>query len=185
MERYVRSFERLPAHIQRRLVLENDDVSFSVADCLWIHERTGQRIVFDNLHHAAINPEGMPERDALDACLRTWPADQTPKIHFATPATQFLEAQVKVGKRTKTVQKPPSKWTSHADFVDPFEFERFLERGAVRPFDVMLEAKAKDLAVIALQSFLERRRTALHDREAGQVTPQTPSTEAATQTRWE
>src|SRR5690606_17830199 len=127
--RYVRTFERLPEHIQRRLVLENDDVSFSVSDCLWIRERTEQRIVFDNLNHAAVNSEGMGERETLDACLRTWPKDQMPKIHFATPATQFVETVVKVGKRTKLVRKPPSKWTSHADFVDPFEFERFQERG--------------------------------------------------------
>jgi UV DNA damage endonuclease len=43
-------------------------------------------------------------------------------------------------------------WTQHSDFINPFEFIRFLEdtRG-MRPYDVMLEAKAKDLALLRLR----------------------------------
>jgi UV DNA damage endonuclease len=44
-------------------------------------------------------------------------------------------------------------WTEHSDFVNPFEFLAFLEmvRG-LGPFDVMLEAKARDLALLALRA---------------------------------
>ena len=49
------------------------------------------------------------------------------------------------------------QWTEHADFVNPFEFASFArllsEAGDVY---VMLEAKAKDLAVLRLRADLKR-----------------------------
>jgi UV DNA damage endonuclease len=160
-ERFVRNFEAAPEHVRRRLVIENDDVSYSVADCLWVRERTGLRIVFDNLHHAAVNPEGMPEREALAACLDSWPAEQRPKIHFASPRTAFTEAPPrKKGHSEAPMTKRIPKWTSHADFADPFAFVRLLAQAPDRDFDVMLEAKAKDLAVFALRDFLRARGVA-------------------------
>ena len=39
--RWIQGWERCPEHVRRRLVLENDDIRFSAADVLWIHERTG------------------------------------------------------------------------------------------------------------------------------------------------
>lgn len=47
----------------------------------------------------------------------------------------------------------------HADLVDPLAFELFLRHVAdgVRDFDVMLEAKGKDLALLRLREQLRRR----------------------------
>ena len=46
----------------------------------------------------------------------------------------------------------------HADMVDPIAFEHFLrETGRGLPFDVMLEARAKDLALLRLREQLTRR----------------------------
>jgi hypothetical protein len=58
---------------------------------------------------------------------------------------------VKVRKtgKTKTVNVAPV-WTGHADYVHPFEFMGFMRGVADRDFDVMIEAKAKDLALIRL-----------------------------------
>ncbi|MCS6845152.1 MAG: UV DNA damage repair endonuclease UvsE [Caldilineales bacterium] len=157
-ERFVRRFERLPELTRRRLVLENDDQRFSVADVLWIHRRTGLRLVFDNLHHYNCNPEGMPLREALAACLATWPADVTPKVHFSSPRTEMRVAERKdpATGRKEAVLQPPD-WTNHSDYVNPFEFIAFLREAAgLRPFDVMLEAKAKDLALLRLREDLAR-----------------------------
>jgi len=50
----------------------------------------------------------------------------------------------------------------HADLIDPIAFEQFLRHTAKGfSFDVMLEAKAKDLAVLRLRAQLERRGLAL------------------------
>ena len=47
---------------------------------------------------------------------------------------------------------------AHADLVDPVGFEAFLRHTAAkRDFDIMLEAKAKDLAVLRLREQLASR----------------------------
>ena len=47
---------------------------------------------------------------------------------------------------------------AHADLVDPIGFEQFLrEAPAGRDFDVMLEAKTKDLALLRLRDQLASR----------------------------
>ena len=44
---FAQTFGQLPKRTQQRLVLENDDRRFGVADCLWLHQETGIRLVFD------------------------------------------------------------------------------------------------------------------------------------------
>jgi UV DNA damage endonuclease len=54
------------------------------------------------------------------------------------------------------VLQPPI-WTRHSDYIHPFEFIAFLREAAgLRPFDVMLEAKAKDLALLRLREDVQR-----------------------------
>ena len=50
----------------------------------------------------------------------------------------------------------PPIWTGHADFNHPFEFISFMRQMVDLEFDVMLEAKAKDLALIRLRQDLLR-----------------------------
>jgi len=50
----------------------------------------------------------------------------------------------------------PPVWTGHADFVNPFEFVHFLGAADGLVFDVMLEAKGKDLALLRLRRDLPR-----------------------------
>jgi UV DNA damage endonuclease len=161
-ERFVRNFETLPGAAQRRLALENDDVRFGVADALWIHERTGIRLVFDNLHHHLNNAYGFPARDALASCLATWPADVRPKIHFSSPRTEWL---VDSGNGGQPAEVRQTRWTYHSDYVNPFEFIEFLRMaGGLRPFDVMLEVRAKDLALRQLRDDLARFAPDLAER---------------------
>jgi UV DNA damage endonuclease len=47
-------------------------------------------------------------------------------------------------------------WTGHADFCNPFEFCTFMRSVPELEFDVMLESKAKDLALIRLRPDLLR-----------------------------
>jgi UV DNA damage endonuclease len=96
-------------------------------------------------------------RDTVKAFLRTWPAGVRPKIHFSSPRTELREVQRKNRKTGKkeTVLMPPV-WTGHADYNHPFEFISFMRQMADLDFDVMLEAKAKDLALIRLRKDLLR-----------------------------
>lgn len=155
--RWAENWKILPEPVRRRLVLEHDDLRFSAADVLWIHQHTGVRLIFDHQHFWCLNPEGTDMRQTLEAILRTWPDDVRPKVHFSSPRTelrQLVRKDRKTGKSV-TVNAAPV-WTGHADFVNPFEFITFMRVAEGLTFDVMLEAKVKDLALIKLRPDLTR-----------------------------
>ncbi|NAZ37037.1 UV DNA damage repair endonuclease UvsE [Rubellimicrobium sp. CFH 75288] len=178
--RWIRGYERCPSHVRERLVLENDDLRFSASDVLWIHERCGVRLVFDYQHFWCLNPERADLRATVEAFVGSWPDGVRPKIHFSSPRTELREIKRKVTdrereaakagaapsgaptlepvtatSRVKTVLLPPV-WTGHADYTNPFEFATFMRAMKGVEFDVMLEAKAKDLSLLRLRSDLVR-----------------------------
>ena len=155
--RWVETWHNLPEHVRRRLVLEHDDLRYSAADVLWIHGHTGVRLVFDYQHFWCLNPERLEMRPTLEAILATWPAGVRPKLHFSSPNTGMRELKRKDRKtgKARTVNVAPV-WTGHADFCNPFEFATFMRAASGLEFDVMLESKAKDLALIRLRPDLLR-----------------------------
>ncbi len=164
-DRWIRTWHGLPEPVRRRLVLEHDDIRFSAADVLHIHEHTGVRLIFDHQHFWCLNPERLDMRTTLHRVLATWPDDVRPKVHFSTPNTAMREAKRrdrKTGKRV-TVNLAPV-WTGHADFANPFEFAGFMRMADGLTFDVMLESKVKDLAVIRLRPDLLRYAPEIADR---------------------
>jgi UV DNA damage endonuclease len=169
MERFVTRYEELPAVARQRLVLENDDTSYSVEDIHRVHQQTGLRLVFDHLHFLNHNPESLSLAEALALTLDAWPKEVTPKIHFSSPRTAMRTMErtdPDTGKR-RMVLRPPRP-TQHADFIDPFAFIAFLRQArGLRDFDVMLEAKAKDLALLRLRDDLGRFAPGLLLEEGG------------------
>jgi UV DNA damage endonuclease len=157
-DRFLAGFEQLSARAQARLVVENDDRSFGLVDVLELARRTGLRLVWDVLHHRCHDPAGISNREALRAALDTWNvADGVPKIHYSSPRLDVEERRVKVGRRTETRFVLP-QLRAHADLIDPIGFEAFLrDAPAGRSFDIMLEAKAKDLALLRLREQLAER----------------------------
>ncbi len=155
--RWAETWPTLPEPVRRRLVLEHDDLRFSAQDVLWIHERTGVRLIFDHQHFWCLNPENAELRPTLEAILATWPRDQRPKIHFSSPRTEMREqsgVDKATGRKTKRWVQPVA--TGHADFCNPFEFAMFMRMATGLEFDVMVEAKGKDLALIRLRQDLMR-----------------------------
>ena len=156
-ERWARVWPTLPEPVRRRLVLEHDDTRFSAADVLWVHEQTGTRLIFDHQHFWCYNPEGLELRVTVAAMLATWPAGVRPKLHFSTPNNGMRELKRRdrtTGKLKKVAVAPV--WTGHADFCSPFEFVTFMRLVEGFEFDVMLESKMKDVAVIRLRLDLLR-----------------------------
>lgn len=157
-DRWMRTYEiRLSKCARERLVLENDDVSFSAADVLAIHQHVGVPLVFDHQHFWCLNPERLELRPTVEAFLRTWPKGVRPKIHFSSPRTEMRECieRDRKTKRRRKVLKPPLL-TGHADFINAFEFATFMRLMGELEFDVMLEAKMKDVALQRLRSDLAR-----------------------------
>jgi UV DNA damage endonuclease len=156
-DRFVRGFERLSDAARNRLVVENDDRVFGLADVLPLAERIGRPVVWDVLHHHCHDPERIPDAGALGLAAATWPPGVTPKVHFSSPRTAVEERKRRNGRRVeRTLALPPLR--AHADLVDPIAFEHFLTSTvAGRDVDVMLEAKAKDLALLRLREQLAAR----------------------------
>lgn len=163
VDRFLAGFERLSETARERLVIENDDGRFGLGDVLGLAGRSGLRIVWDAHHHRCYDPDRIPVAEALGLALATWPAGQVAKIHYSSPRTAIEERKVKKGRRVEhRPVLPPLR--AHADLIDPIGFEDFLRGPAAgRGFDVMLEAKAKDLALLRLRDQLAERGFAWRD----------------------
>ena len=159
IDRFLAGLELLSDAARRRLVIENDDRSYGLSDVLELSRRTGLRAVWDPHHHRCHDRAGLGEGEALAGALATWPEGQTPKIHYSSPRLDLEERRVKKGRRVERRLVLP-QLRAHADLIEPAGFERFLRdshAAGVRDFDVMLEAKAKDLALLRLREQLTGR----------------------------
>ncbi len=140
LETFQANFQRLPERVKTRLTLENDDKIFAVDEVLYLCERLSIPAIFDFFHHACHPGQG-PCKDDLTGTLQrvvaTWEG-RVPKFHLSSPRDLS---------------------TAHADFVTREDFERALRRmqevNSDEPFDLMLEAKAKEQAVLGVMRFWE------------------------------
>ena len=167
LDRFLAGFERLSDRARRRLVVENDDRSYGIADAVAVARRAGVPVVFDLLHHHCHDPHGISDREALELAVATWPAGVRPKVHYSSPRLDVGERKGRKGRRVERVPTIPDM-RLHADLVDPLAFELFVTHTAGGlGLDVMLEAKAKDLALLRLRAQLARRGVGLADGMAG------------------
>ena len=148
LDRWARGYEALSERARARLAVEHDETSFDVSDVLELHRRTGVRVVYDHHHHRC-NPGDLDAATALAAAAATW-GGVRPEVHLSSPRTELRT----VGRGTAAKLVPPLV-DQHADFVTPWDLGELL-RLAPGPLDVMLEAKAKDLALLWLREQLAR-----------------------------
>jgi UV DNA damage endonuclease len=128
LDNFCRNFERLSAGTQSRLTVENDDKGsmFHTGDLYaGIHKLIGIPLVFD-FHHHYCHSGGISEEDAIRTATSTWPAGILPVVHYSEPKS-FTEKKL---------------IRAHADFIE----HEIPDYG--QDFDVMLEAKQKECALI-------------------------------------
>ena len=125
MQRFINVFNSLPLDLRNHILLENDDKSYNVSDVMEISKETGVRVVLD-YHHHIYNNDGT-ELD-LEAIFATCGVGRVPKIHLSSP-------------------KSVEAFRSHSDVIDFDYCKDFFEKYKGLEFDVMIEAKDKDLAV--------------------------------------
>ena len=156
LERWARAYEALSERARARVAVEHDEGSFDVADVLGLHRRTGVRVVFDLHHHRCKPAPGWDAEEALRACCATWPPGVRPKAHLSSPRTEMrlVRRRARDGGPAREVPVAP-RIEQHADFPSPWDLIALL-RMAPGPLDVMVEAKAKDLAVLWLRDQLAR-----------------------------
>ncbi len=133
-ERAVRAAGRLSERALARLTFEHDDTLFDLDDTLEVAEAVGVPVVFDIHHHRCLHRraawrDDLPE--LLERVVASW-GDRVPKVHVSS------------------ARAPGEK--AHADDVDDHDLHLALallaEVGGDRPFDVMLEARSKEAAVL-------------------------------------
>ncbi len=135
--RFKENFVQLPDRIRKRIILENDDRSYSASDVLELCNELEIPMVLD-VHHYNCVKDFISLEKLLPMVFQTWKDEPfKPKVHFSSP-------------------KSDKEFRSHADDIDFQEFYSFLKTAASagRDFDIMLEAKNKDRALFKLSSRL-------------------------------
>lgn len=127
--RFCENFHRLAPSTKSRLVVENDDkgTQFSVKDLYeMVYMKIGTPITFDFHHHRFCSGD-LDEETALRLAYSTWKQYRV-LTHYSSCKRTFEDSSVMA--------------RSHADYV----YETIKSYGLA--FDIEIEAKAKDLAVL-------------------------------------
>lgn len=131
IDRFIDVYKELEKGIKNRLIIENDDRSYTIEDVLTISTRTGAPVVYDNLHHA-INGVGTSQPDSywINKAKNTWKKkDGRPKVHYSQQQLNGREG-------------------SHSQFIRIDEFMSFYQDVAPCNVDIMLEVKDKNLSAV-------------------------------------
>lgn len=131
MERFITNYQKLKDSVKKRLVIENDDKSYTIEEVLYIGKRLNCPVIFDNLHNK-INPsmELKSEFDWIKECKNTWKTcDGLQKIHYSQ-------------------QNPLKNPGSHSETIRVQEFLDFYFSLNRQDIDIMLEVKDKNLSAI-------------------------------------
>ncbi|KAL8650718.1 MAG: hypothetical protein Q9210_003657 [Variospora velana] len=135
LDRFRHNYAALPQAVKDRLVLENDDVSWSVHDLLPVCEDLNIPLVLDYHHHNIIfDADQIREgtRDIMDLyprILATWKRKNiTPKMHYSEPCPDAITGRQRRKHSPRVATLPP------------------VPEGV----DLMIEAKDKEQAVFEL-----------------------------------
>lgn len=138
VETFVQRYKDLPQSIRNRLVIENDERTASLQDCLRIHEQTGIPVLFDTLHHE-VNNTGETMLRALEAAMKTWgKADGVPMVDYSS-------------------QDPDKKAGAHTKTLDVPRFRSFIKSLRGRDIDIMLEIKNKEASALQARLVLDNQ----------------------------
>ena len=139
IDRFINNLKLFPQNITDNLIIENDDKTFTAKDVLDLCKRINKPMVLD-IHHHICNNDGEEIGELLTEVFKTWENEiLPPKIHFSSPR-EFENDR------------------KHADYINSSDFIKFLEKAKEVcdiDFDVMIEAKQKDLALEKLMKELK------------------------------
>ena len=130
MDRFCENYKKLSPSVRKRLTVENDDKAtmYSVNDLMYIHKKIGIPVVFD-YHHHKFCTGGLSEEQALELAVSTWPKNITPVVHYS---------ESKALHESNDKLKPQA----HSDYINELPNTYGID------VDIMVEAKAKELAIL-------------------------------------
>lgn len=139
-------YKKLSPEVQRCLTLENDEFSSSLDDVLNLSDLVG--IVVD-IHHHWVNTRGeylSPKDPRLDEVIASWKGVR-PTMHYSVSREQYLEDVPTISK--PVMENLPTQdlraLRQHSMFYPNLALNRWALSFLPR-FDIMCEAKAKNLA---------------------------------------
>lgn len=127
IKRFIMNYNKLSASIKKRLVIENDEISYSLKDVMSINKKIGIPIIFDVFHHEILN-NNEKLFDALTNVSKTWKKnDGIMMIDYSTGETR-----------------------RHDDSINVKKFKSFIKevKGYGIDFDIMLEIKDKEKSAL-------------------------------------
>jgi UV DNA damage endonuclease len=129
MESFISNFEKLSDSLKKRLVIENDDKSYTIEEVLEVCKNIGIPAVFDNLHHQ-LNPCSLEWDEIINRVKGTWKVEDGPiKFHYSD---QDIE----------------KKGGAHSKSVITENFLNYMESIKSLDADIMLEVKDKEVSSI-------------------------------------
>ena len=131
IKRFKNNFKLLNTDLQNKIIIENDDKNFNVYQTLKLCEDLNIPMCLD-YHHHICNKCTKPIEDYLPRIYKTF-KNITPKMHYSSP-------------------KSKKEFRTHNEYVNRDEFIIFINKIKCYNIntDIMLEAKAKDLALVKL-----------------------------------
>jgi UV DNA damage endonuclease len=139
--RFVENCKKLDSRIRARLVIENDERCYTVADALKASKAIGVPVVFDVFHHVW-NPalEWLPVRSIIELAAKTWrKRDGRIKIHYSN-------------------QWPGGPAGAHSKSIDVGKFLQLYDTIHDLDVDIMLEVKDKQQSVLKLSQAMRARQ---------------------------
>ena len=129
MDRFIGNFNSLSRSLKSRLAIENDDRSYSLKDCLSVHQKIGIPVIFDAFHHQCLN-NGETLRQGLELSASTWKeSDGILMVDYSS-------------------QQRGQRSGSHAKTLNTENFKKFLHETRGVNFDLMLEIKDKETSAL-------------------------------------
>lgn len=155
-DRFIARYTALSTQARAQLVIEHEGSGISLGHLLRLHLRCGVPIVFDRLHWQLFNPEHLPESLALGFAFATWPSHARPKVHLSSARS---EAHLIPPRGNEPARILPPRYGQHADFVQTSDLQQLLTAAVALPaFDIMIEARAADLALQRLRTELAQQK---------------------------
>ncbi len=135
LNRFISGFSRLSPSLKKRLVLENDDKSYTIKDVLGVCEILKIPAIFDNLHNK-LNPSELSLDEIFKRVASTWSlTDGNIKMHYSE-------------------QDENKRNGSHSKFVITKNFVTYIEQIENLKVDIMLEVKDKELSALKCVNIL-------------------------------
>jgi UV DNA damage endonuclease len=136
IQAFIDRYPALPEVVRKRLVIENDERQYTLADNLIIHAATGIPLLFDVFHHRLYN-NGESLEEAFDRFIPTWQGHGRPMMDYSS-------------------QHPEKQAGAHTPSIDLDDFAGVMTLLGDRKVDVMLEIKDKETSALRAMTLISQ-----------------------------